>query len=98
MKQRQYFEFEGRHVEFSPTQTILDSVLEAGLSLDSSCGGSGSCGTCLVRVDVGLGFLGERNELESEMALARSYAPNERLGCQTLAVAGCKVSVGSVKS
>ena len=61
-----------------PGQTIVDNSVD----LPHSCGGMGTCGTCRVKLDTGAGVSPERNEVESEMALERGFAPDERLSCQ----------------
>ncbi len=67
---------------------ILDIALKAGIEVSNSCGGNGTCGTCLVRVHQGGQNLPPRNEIEMEMALERGFSPNERLCCQLEPVDG----------
>lgn len=62
---------------------VLDVALRAGIPLDHTCGGNGTCGTCLVDVVSGLELLGPRNEIEAEMAQDREFKDSERLACQT---------------
>lgn len=62
--------------------SILDSALRAGLSINHSCGGNGTCGTCRVWVVKGLEKMGPRGEIEKEIAEDRGFAPQERLCCQ----------------
>ena len=40
----------GRHVQVEPSTTILEAAQRAGVGLSAICGGSGSCGACLVRL------------------------------------------------
>lgn len=70
---------------------VLDVALRAGVSIDHTCGGHGTCGTCLVEVISGLEHLGPRNELESEMAQDRGFKDCERLACQTAVEASLTV-------
>lgn len=65
-----------------PGQTILETAVDNSVDLPHSCGGMGTCGTCRVKLDTGGGACPERNEVESEMALERGFAPQERLSCQ----------------
>ena len=53
----------------------------------------GSCTTCRVIITKGAESLEPRNELEMEHAQMRGFAPNERLGCQTLAVDGIEITI-----
>lgn len=66
------------HAECSP----LESAIKAGIEISHSCGGHGTCGTCLVVVEEGLQSLPERNEIEKEMAEDRGFLASERLCCQ----------------
>ena len=70
------------------TESILEAALEAGYELEHSCGGYGTCGTCLVIVEKGLEKMEPRGEIESEMASDRSFRPEERLCCQNRPVDG----------
>jgi len=65
-----------------PDQSILEAALKAGVDLDHTCGGYGTCGTCLIEVEEGLEKFSERNEIEAEMAQDRGFGPHERLACQ----------------
>ena len=79
---------EDRIVHTSHGETILDAILDAGLELDNSCGGMGTCGTCRVFVEKGLELLTQRNDPESEIATDRKFLENERLACQNFAQNG----------
>lgn len=68
--------------------SVLDVALSEGIEIDHTCGGNGTCGTCRVWVEAGLEKIGERNEIEKEMAEDRGFAPAERLACQTPALSG----------
>lgn len=59
---------------------MLDALLDLNVDVGNSCGGSGTCGTCLVRIRAD--ELPARNELEAEMASDRAFAADERLSCQ----------------
>lgn len=78
-------------VEASQGESILEACLRAGVAVEHSCGGMGSCGTCRVFVTQGLDTLDARNELESEMAVDRDFPAHERLSCQTIPVDGLRV-------
>jgi len=75
-------------VNASQSQTILDALLAAEMEIDHSCGGMGSCGTCLIEVITGLDCLPPRTEVENDMATDRQWDEKERLSCQTLAKSG----------
>ena len=63
-------------------ETLLDSLLAAGIPIEHSCGGNGTCTTCLVRVESWSQPAPQRNELEQERTEERNFSPNERLSCQ----------------
>lgn len=89
---------EDRIVEASHKDpSILEAALRAGIEIDHSCGGNGTCGTCLVTVEKGLELLGPRDELEQEMAEDRHFSTNERLCCQNKPVNGLVLKVGHKK-
>jgi uncharacterized 2Fe-2S/4Fe-4S cluster protein (DUF4445 family) len=43
----------GPSVEVPPGTELLEAIRQAGIELDASCGGQGTCGACLVRVVAG---------------------------------------------
>lgn len=70
------------------SSSVLEVALAAGIEIDHTCGGNGTCGTCRVWIESGNEKLGERNEVEQEMADDRGFAPQERLACQIPPIAG----------
>lgn len=88
----------GKYMTFLPDEinvevshkasTVLEAALAEGLDIDHTCGGNGTCGTCRIWVESGLEEIGERNEIEQEIANDRGFAPEERLACQTQAFSG----------
>ncbi|MDG0815007.1 2Fe-2S iron-sulfur cluster-binding protein [Bdellovibrio svalbardensis] len=69
-------------------ETVLNVAIRAGLPIDHTCGGFGTCGTCVVFVRAGLENLPPRNEIEAEMAQDRGFLKEERLCCQIPPVDG----------
>jgi 2Fe-2S ferredoxin len=63
-------------------ESLLELCINNKVSLDHSCGGMATCGTCLIQINSGLEQIEPRNELENEMAQAKSFLTNERLACQ----------------
>jgi 2Fe-2S ferredoxin len=80
-------------VSFTGHPSILEVALANEIPLNHSCGGMGSCTTCLVLVKKGLDKLNSRTELEQEHANSRSFQDHERLACQTSAADGLVVVV-----
>ncbi|MFZ4403135.1 MAG: 2Fe-2S iron-sulfur cluster-binding protein [Pseudobdellovibrionaceae bacterium] len=77
------FLLEDKEIFASNNQTVLEACLNANVQLDHSCGGYGTCGTCLIEV-VQPKVLPQRNDIETEMAQDRKFLENERLACQLL--------------
>ena len=69
--------------EAKPGDTVLKVALSHEVPIYYSCGGMGSCTTCLVRIERGLERLPARNAIEQEHAKDRGFAPEERLACLT---------------
>jgi len=82
----------GKYITFLPMnesvlvsqkdETVLQLANRAGIHLNQTCGGFGTCGTCRVWVVDGLEKLGPRNEVEAEIAEDRKFNSAERLCCQ----------------
>ncbi|MFP4169732.1 MAG: ASKHA domain-containing protein [Methanomassiliicoccales archaeon] len=64
-------------VEVEKGTTILDAAFEAGVSIDSVCGGKGTCGRCKVIVD------GAVSSPETELIDEGEWENGYRLACQT---------------
>lgn len=69
-------------VEIEREESVLDLALSNKIAIDHSCGGQGSCGTCLVHVVQGHELLPQRNELELQLQCDRGLKENERQSCQ----------------
>jgi len=61
-----------------PGLTILDYIRTLGLEIHAECGGQGTCGKCVVRVESGSGNLNELTAAEKKFSLNEK----ERLACQ----------------
>lgn len=66
----------------SQGESLLQALLNNKISVNHSCEGNGSCGTCLIRVLSASPELASRTEIEAEMALDRGFKSHERLSCQ----------------
>ena len=58
--------------------TILEHAQKVGAEIASECGGVGSCGRCVVRIEKGADALSKRTESEEKHHLGQ----DERLACQ----------------
>jgi len=59
--------------------TLLEHAQRLGVEIASACGGLGTCGRCVVRIEKGADGLSEKTESEKK----RPLGPDERLACQT---------------
>jgi ferredoxin len=75
----------GSHIEvkFKEPSNVLELLNANDVSINQSCGGSGTCTTCRFMIRKGAEFFSEPNELESERAGERNFDEFERLACQT---------------
>lgn len=80
-------------VDADPRLSVLDVALEHKIPINHSCEGMGTCGTCRVFVEEGIGLLDAPNDIEKEMIEARSFDQQERLACQNPACAGLKIRI-----
>jgi 2Fe-2S ferredoxin len=67
------------------SKTILENLLDQKISIDHSCGGMGTCGTCRIEILESSPALGAANEVEQEFISERGWTSQERLACQNLA-------------
>jgi len=84
-----------QEVEIKAASSVLELALHHKIAISHSCGGMGSCTTCLVRVQSDLTLLEPRNEIEQEMADMKGLHADERLACQLTPHQGLVVTVNS---
>ncbi len=72
-----------RGVFVSEEASLLANLIENNVEINNSCGGNGTCGTCLIQVIEGLHYFSEVEELEAEIKRDRGFEENERLSCQS---------------
>ncbi len=80
-------------IEAKAGETVQEALLRHKIDIGFSCGGVGTCTTCLVKVVSDLNLLPERNELELERAAERGLALNERLSCQIYPHVNLKIEI-----
>lgn len=84
-----------RSIEFNSPTNVLDLLNKNKIYINQSCGGSGSCSTCQFIVLGGENNLSPRTEIESERAVERNFAQNERLACQTVIVGSIEIQIAA---
>ena len=88
-----YVEPGQREIVAKEGETVQEALLRHKVDVGSSCGGLGTCTTCLVKVVSDVKLLPERNELEVERASERNFALNERLSCQIYPHSNLKIEI-----
>ncbi len=73
------FQPQGRSVRVLAGTTLMEAAALAGLTLDTPCGGTGTCGKCRVRVTVGAK---EPSAMEVQVFSEEERVAGWRLGCQ----------------
>lgn len=64
-------------------ESLLDVAKRAGIGIEHTCGGTPSCGTCHVKVKIGLQGLSPAKEDErSILKYERGATADSRLACQ----------------
>jgi len=77
-------------IEATPGHSLLDAVREAGLAIDSECGGRGTCGECRVRFLEGA----PSPTAEDQFLLTRRELKDGwRLACQAYPASDCRVLI-----
>jgi uncharacterized 2Fe-2S/4Fe-4S cluster protein (DUF4445 family) len=78
----------GRAIEVDPEENILEAAIAAGIHVNASCGGSGTCGKCKVRI-VG----GETSSPQNPKLSRREFDKGYRLACITSCMSDLEVEI-----
>lgn len=62
------FKPSGKTVEMPPGSPLLDAAKKAGISVDTPCGGKGTCGKCLVKIESGKVDFDNNGTLSNDLA------------------------------
>jgi len=65
-------------IPLSPGLTILEHAQQGEIEINAECGGNGTCGKCIVRIEQGGEFLNRKTPEEEKTALGEK----ERLACR----------------
>ncbi|MFB6353706.1 MAG: ASKHA domain-containing protein [Halobacteriales archaeon] len=71
-----------RAVSAAPGTTLLEAARDAGLRIESLCGGEGLCGTCKVVVEAGADYLTPPSPADEELFAEDQLAEGYRLSCR----------------
>jgi uncharacterized 2Fe-2S/4Fe-4S cluster protein (DUF4445 family) len=83
---------EGEKVEAESGRSLLETVRGIGVRVTSPCGGKGTCGKCLVKVETPEN-LGPPTEAELALVEPEDIAQGYRLACQTFPVKDIRVEI-----
>jgi len=81
----------GRRVAASREMTLLAAARAVGVDLESVCGGTGSCGTCRVRLAAGR--LSALQAAELDQLTAEERAAGLRLACQVYPLSDVQIDI-----
>lgn len=82
------FEPSGKVLEVAGGESLLTAAQRAGLHVNASCGGQGTCGSCKVRVREGRVEGGEHSKLSSD-EISAGY----RLACSAYPASDCTIEI-----
>jgi uncharacterized 2Fe-2S/4Fe-4S cluster protein (DUF4445 family) len=85
------FEPLGRRIDISGTESILDAARHLGLDMTAICGGSGTCGSCKIRLAAGQ--LSPLTENEKRRIAPASLEQGYRLACRSYPVTDCRIEI-----
>lgn len=77
------FQPHGRRIETTKGKTVLEAANEAGIKINSICGGEGLCGKCRIIIREGKQNLSLPTEAEKRALSKEDLTNNFRLACQT---------------
>ena len=70
-------------IEVAPGANLMQSLLDAGHPVGSSCGGEGVCSKCPLIIVKGLEQLSPENDIEKELRIKNGLSDKQRVSCQT---------------
>lgn len=82
----------GKSAEVKPNETVLDVARRAGAPIGNSCGATGICGRCRIRVVEGAEQLSPLTSIESQTLTRIGCEEGERLACQAIVFGDCAVT------
>jgi ferredoxin len=80
-----------KRIQVSNQKPLLQGLLDHKILIHHSCGGNGTCGTCLVKVLSKNQQI--RNSVEKLLADERDFTDQERLSCQLRPIAEMKIRI-----
>ena len=81
-----------KEIEVQEETLLLDALEEAGINIDTPCGGTGGCGKCKVVIKRGIS---EANEVEKKFLTGEEIKNGFRLACQAKVAQDTTVEIPS---
>jgi len=78
----------GRKVEVEKEENILEAAIAAGVHINASCGGSGTCGKCKVKI-----VQGKTRSPQNPKLSKREFDKGYRLACNTSCLSDLEVEI-----
>lgn len=86
-----YFEPSAKSSTFTAGQSILEIARTLNIGINNICGGTGTCGRCVIRVIKGK--VSPVTENEHKLLGAEKLSAGFRLACQTKIEGNCRISI-----
>jgi uncharacterized 2Fe-2S/4Fe-4S cluster protein (DUF4445 family) len=78
----------GRKIEVEREENILEAAVAAGIHINASCGGSGTCGKCKVKI-----VRGKTRSPQNPKLSKREFDKGYRLACNTFCLGDLEVEI-----
>ncbi|WGI17787.1 ASKHA domain-containing protein [Methanonatronarchaeum sp. AMET-Sl] len=75
------FEPDGKTIKIEEGKTILDAADKAGIDIKSDCGGKGTCGKCIIKIEEGMDSLSPLISEEKEDLCTEEIEEGYRYAC-----------------
>jgi adenylate cyclase len=81
-----------KSADAKPNETVLDVARRAGAPIGNSCGATGICARCRVRVIEGTEQLSPMTSIELRTLTRNGFDEGERLACQAAVFGDCEIT------
>ncbi len=83
----------GFSMEVNPAVSVLNTLLQNGVSIPHECGGKSQCGTCHILIREGHNHINGINARERIRLAAMGNPEHVRLACQTYAYGDITIEI-----
>lgn len=82
-------------LEINSKQPLLEQLTKQGVILNSSCGGFGTCGDCLIKITKGYDHCSPPTYEEIKLLGNVFHLTFERLSCQLKVITECEIDISA---